>query len=84
MVPETPADSAFYGYHYRVIAPPKGSDAKFAFIAWPADYGRSGVHTFLLGSDRVFYERDLGSGTAARAKAIRSYAPDGWQRVADR
>ncbi|CAG9170192.1 hypothetical protein LMG23992_01504 [Cupriavidus laharis] len=83
MVPETPADSAFYGYHYRVIAPPKGSDAKYAFVAWPAQYGQSGIHTFLLGSDKVFYERDLGSGTAARAGTIRSFSPDGWQRVAD-
>lgn len=50
----------------------------------PQQYGQSGIHTFLLGSDRVFYERDLGSGTAARAKAIRSFSPDGWKRVADR
>ena len=83
MVPETPVDSAFYGYHYRVIAAPKGSDAKYAFVAWPAQYGLSGVHTFLLGSDKVFYERDLGTSTPARAKAIRSFAPEGWQRVAD-
>jgi hypothetical protein len=84
MVPETPVDSAFYGYHYRVIAAPKGSDARYAFVAWPAQYGQSGIHTFLLGSDKVFYERDLGSGTAARAKAIRSFSPDDWQRAADR
>lgn len=84
MVPETPVDSAFYGYHYRVIAAPKGSDARYAFVAWPAQYGQSGIHTFLLGSDKVFFERDLGSGTAARARAIRSFSPDGWKRVADR
>jgi hypothetical protein len=84
MVPETPVDSAFYGYHYRVIAAPKASDARYAFVAWPAQYGQSGIHTFLLGSDKVFYERDLGSGTAARAKAIRSFSPDDWQRAADR
>ncbi len=84
MVPETPADSAFYGYHYRVIAAPRGSDARYAFVAWPAQYGQTGIHTFLLGSDKVFYERDLGAGTATRAKAIRSFSPDGWQRAADR
>lgn len=84
MVPETPVDSAFYGYHYRVIAAPKGSDARYAFVAWPAQYGQSGIHTFLLGSDKVFYERDLGAATAARAKAIRSFSPDGWKRAADR
>jgi hypothetical protein len=37
----------------------------------------------MLGSDRVFYERDLGSSTASRARTIRSFSPAGWQLVAD-
>lgn len=82
MSPETPPDEAFFGYRYRVIAPPKGSDAKFAFIAWPARYGDSGVHTFMLDSEHRFYERDLGKGTASRAAAVRSFAPQGWEQVA--
>ncbi|MDT6963933.1 DUF2950 family protein [Cupriavidus sp. SZY C1] len=82
MGPETPPDDAYYGYRYRIIAPPKGSNAKFAFVAWPARYGESGVHAFMLDSERRFYERDLGKGTAARAGAIRTFAPDGWQEVA--
>nr|WP_315594678.1 DUF2950 family protein [uncultured Cupriavidus sp.] len=84
MGPETPPDDAFYGYRYRVIAPPPGSDAKFAFVAWPARYGETGVHSFMLDSERRFYERDLGKGTAARAGAIRTFSPEGWERVADR
>ncbi|CAJ96857.1 DUF2950 domain-containing protein [Cupriavidus necator] len=84
MGPDTPAADAFYGYHYRILPPAKGSDAKYGLIAWPARYGDTGVHSFMLGSDRVFYERDLGPGTASRAKAIRSFSPAGWQRVADR
>ncbi|WP_432261162.1 DUF2950 domain-containing protein [Cupriavidus sp. TMH.W2] len=84
MGPDTPAADAFYGYHYRILPPGKGNDAKFGVIAWPARYGDTGVHTFMLGSDRVFYERDLGPGTAARARAIRSFSPDGWKQVADR
>ncbi|WP_454712536.1 DUF2950 domain-containing protein [Cupriavidus nantongensis] len=84
MGPETPAADAFYGYHYRILPPANGGDAAYGLIAWPARYGDTGVHTFMLGSDRVFYERDLGPGTAGRAKAMRSFSPDGWQRVADR
>lgn len=84
MGPETPPDDAFYGYRYRVVAPPPGSDAKFAFVAWPARYGETGVHSFMLDSERRFYERDLGKGTAARAGAIRIFSPEGWERVADR
>jgi len=81
MGPDTPVAEAFFGYHYRVL--PGSGDNKYAFVAWPATYGDTGVHTFLLGSDRVFYERDLGPSTASRAKAIRSYAPSGWSRVSD-
>ncbi|UDM52668.1 DUF2950 domain-containing protein [Cupriavidus sp. MP-37] len=84
MVPETPAADAFYGYHYRILPAGKGSDAPYGLLAWPARYGDTGVNTFLLGSDRVFYERDLGPGTASRARSIRSFSPEGWKRVADR
>jgi hypothetical protein len=84
MGPDTPATDAFYGYHYRILPAGQGGDAGYGLIAWPARYGDTGVHTFLLGSDRVFYERDLGPGTAARARAMRSFSADGWNRVADR
>lgn len=84
MGPEIPPDEAFYGYRYRVIAPPPGSAAKYAFVAWPARYGETGVHTFMLDSERQFYQRDLGKDTAARAGAMRSYSTNGWERVADR
>ncbi|ULX52112.1 hypothetical protein A9P79_09450 [Cupriavidus taiwanensis] len=84
MGPETPAADAFYGYHYRILPAAPGSDGGYGLVAWPARYGDTGVHTFLLGSDRVFYERDLGPGTASRARAMRSFSPEGWKRVADR
>ncbi|WP_455288203.1 DUF2950 family protein [Cupriavidus necator] len=84
MGPHTPPEDAFYGYHYRLLPPARGSEARLGFLAWPVRYGETGVHTFKLGSDGVFYERDLGRSTAARARAIRSFSPDGWRRVADR
>ncbi len=84
MGPDTPASDAFYGYRYRILPPAKGSNAKYAFMAWPARYGESGVHTFLLGSDREFYERDLGPSTAQRANGIRAFSTEGWQRPAQR
>lgn len=84
MGPDTPPGDAYYGYYFRVIAPGKGDNEKFAFLAWPARYGESGVHTFLLGSDRSFYERDFGPSTPARARGIRTYSTDGWKRVSER
>lgn len=83
MVPQTPPGEAYYGYYFRVLAPGQGTNERFAFIAWPARYGESGVHTFLLGSDRSFYERDFGPSTAARVTGIRTYSTDGWKRVAE-
>ena len=32
----------------------------FAFVAYPAEYRSSGVMTFIVGSDGVVYQRDLG------------------------
>ncbi|MEN7529710.1 DUF2950 family protein [Cupriavidus sp. DL-D2] len=84
MVPETPPDEAFYGYRFRVIAAPAGSKAKYGLLAWPARYGQTGVHTFLLDSDRNFYQRDFGSATASRAGGIRSLSTEGWTPVAER
>lgn len=84
MGPETPAADAFYGYHYRILPPARGSEGGYGLIAWPARYGDTGINTFLLGSDRVFYERDLGASTASRARAMRSFSTEGWKRVADR
>lgn len=84
MGPDTPPAEAYYGYRFRVLPPGAGTGARFAFVAWPARYGDTGVKTFLIDSDRNFYERDLGPSTASRAAALRYFSPEGWQRVADR
>ena len=47
----------------------------FALIAWPVDYGRTGVMTFMINQGGVLYEKDLGPDTAAIAKGIRSFNP---------
>jgi hypothetical protein len=52
----------------------------FAFIAWPAQYGVSGVHTFIVNEDGVIFEKDLGS--TAAASLITRFNPDHtWTRV---
>lgn len=85
MGPDVPPEDAYYGYRFRVLPPGTGAGAtRFAFIAWPARYGESGVHTFLIDAERNFYERDLGTSTASRAAAMRSFSTEGWRRVADK
>ena len=81
MDPSTPGDAALNGYHYRLLA---GDDAKgCAFVAWPARYGSLGVHTFVIGPDRVIRERDFGASSSAAASRIRSTQGigEGWSAV---
>ncbi|MDW3684293.1 DUF2950 family protein [Cupriavidus sp. CV2] len=82
MGPDTPPDAAFHGYYFRLLPAARGGDPKYAVVAWPTQYGKTGVNTFVMGSDGVVYQRDLGQATASRAKALRTLTPDdGWGRV---
>ena len=56
----------------------------FALVAWPADYGASGVMTFIVNQDGVVFQNDLGEGTEAAASAMDAYDPDStWVAVVD-
>ena len=56
----------------------------FAMIAWPADYGKTGVMTLLVNHYGDVYQNDLGPKTATLAAAIGEYNPDeGWSKVTD-
>ena len=48
----------------------------FALVAYPVEYGVSGVKTFVVNQDGVVWEKDLGPRTAAIASALRRYNPD--------
>jgi hypothetical protein len=80
----------FYGYYFRQLQN-QGSDAKggakpyvvdgkmtggFAYVAYPAKYGDTGIQTFIINQDGVVYEKDLGKDTAAVAKTLNAFNPD--------
>ena len=48
----------------------------FALLAWPADYGVTGVQTFTVSYDGIVYQKDLGPNTPAIAAAMDRYDPD--------
>ena len=48
----------------------------FALIAWPAEYGSSGIKTFLANQDDIIFEKDLGPGTAKLAQDITKFNSD--------
>ncbi len=89
---------AFKGYHFRILTaqgpiPPGGRYdyvingnmiAGFALIAFPAEYGSTGVMTFLVNHQGLVYDKDLGEDTLPLAKAIAKYDPDdSWELVID-
>jgi hypothetical protein len=53
----------------------------FALVAYPAEYGVSGVMTFMVSHDGVVYQKDLGPNSAAIARAMKQFNPDGtWKK----
>ncbi len=86
----------YHGYFYKILKA-QGKDAPggaydyvvkgnmiggFALVAYPAEYGNSGVMTFIVNHDGVVYEKDLGKETAKIAGAMTKYDPDKtWKKV---
>ena len=92
-----PRPEPYHGYVYRLLTS-QGANAPggayeyvagghmiggFALIAYPADYGNSGVMTFMVSHDGNVVSKDLGPDTTKAAAAITQYDPDGsWKREA--
>lgn len=54
----------------------------FAMIAYPAEYGRSGIVSFLVGPDGVVLEQDFGPDTLNSVNAITEFDPkQSWKPV---
>jgi hypothetical protein len=54
----------------------------FALVAWPAEYGVNGIHTFIVSHHGVVFERDLGAATGTLARQMPAFNPDkGWRKV---
>lgn len=54
----------------------------FAFVAYPAEYGNSGVMTFIINQDGVLHQKDLGKTSTETATAMSEFDPGaGWSRV---
>jgi hypothetical protein len=86
----------YHGYYYRILtrqgasAPGGAFDylvkgkmmGGFALIAYPAQYGNSGIMTFLVNHDGTVFQKDLGPNTAELARKIHAFAPDqSWTKV---
>jgi Protein of unknown function (DUF2950) len=89
------AHTPFHGYYFRMLkgqsnnAPGGARDyisngkmvGGFAFVAYPAEYGNSGVTTFIMNQDGVLLQKDLGATTTETATAMNEFDPTGWSPV---
>jgi DUF2950 family protein len=55
----------------------------FAFVAYPAEYGNSGVMTFIINQDGVLLQKDLGKTTTETATAMTEFDPDSTWSMAE-
>jgi hypothetical protein len=56
----------------------------FALVAYPAQYGNSGVMTFIVNHDGVVYQKDLGKGTEKTALKMKLFDPDPtWKKAVE-
>jgi hypothetical protein len=56
----------------------------FALVAAPAEYGVSGLQTFIVSHDGVVYQKDLGRATLDEFKRMERFNPDSsWTPVRD-
>jgi hypothetical protein len=88
--------SPYHGYYYKILTA-QGKDAPggaydyivkgrmiggFALVAYPAEYGSSGIMTFIVSHGAEVYQKDLGKQTTKIAQAMKTFDPDKtWQKV---
>jgi len=88
--------SPYHGYYYKILTA-QGKNAPggaysylvkgkmiggFALVAYPAEYGNSGVMTFIVNHEGKVFQRNLGNNTASIAKSMKEYNPDStWSEV---
>ena len=83
----------YHGYYFRLLEA-QGEHARggaysylignqmragFAVIAWPVEYGDSGIMSFMVSHAGIVYEKNLGEDSASAAQAITVFDPGpGW------
>ena len=94
----TSSAEPYHGYYFKILkgqgpAAPLGEMdfvvkgvmiGGFALVAAPAEYGVTGVRSFIVSHDGVVFEKDLGPKTLAEFNAMERFNPDpSWTPVPD-
>jgi hypothetical protein len=86
----------YHGYYFRILRE-QGSNAPggayvytvggkmiggFALVAWPAEYGVTGIHTFIVNHNGAVYEKDIEPASGKTPAPVTRFDPDdSWSRV---
>jgi hypothetical protein len=87
----TDEQSPYHGYYFKILTQqdkhaPGGKYsyiinghmiAGFALVAWPAEWGNTGVMTLVVNQRGKVYQKNLGPKTSSIAQAMTTYNPDG-------
>jgi hypothetical protein len=94
----TEAQVPYHGYYFKVLTrqgrhAPGGKYnyiinghmvAGFALVAWPVEWGNSGVMTFIVNQEGKVYEANLGPKTASISLKMTAYDPNSdWKPAAE-
>jgi Protein of unknown function (DUF2950) len=95
----SPGAEPYHGYFFKILkgqgpAAPLGQMdyvvkdlmiGGFALVAAPAEYGETGIKTFIVSQDGVVYEQDLGPGTLNEFQKMERFNPDqSWTPVMEK
>ena len=90
------ATKPYHGYYFRIIDgqgphAPGGAHSYrakdklmggFGLVAWPAEYGVSGIHTFIVNQSGVIYQKDTAPAQGRTTAPLTRYDPDpSWSPV---
>jgi hypothetical protein len=86
----------YHGYYFRLLEG-QGADAPggahnyfikdklvggFGLVAWPAEYGVTGIHTFIVNQDGIVYGKDIAPVAGKPPLPITRFDPDrSWEPV---
>jgi hypothetical protein len=86
----TEEQSPYHGYYFKILTR-QGKHAAggkynyiinghmiggFALVAWPADWGNTGVMTFIVNQRGKVYQKNLGPRSSKLAETLTAYDPD--------
>lgn len=93
----TEEQSPYHGYYFKILTrqgrhAPGGRYnyiinghmiAGFALVAWPAQWGNTGVMTFIVNQQGKVYQKNLGPNTGTIAEAMTEFDPDSSWKAAE-